>query len=255
MIMKKQRRKEWFDDDALWRAMTSLLFSQKRGGDAAELAPKALKLVQPTGKEVLDLCCGPGRWSIPLAQRGFRVTGVDRTKYFLARARARAKSARVTIEWVRQDMRDFVRPGAFDVALSMFTSFGYFDDKGEDLLVLRNIFTSLRPGGSLLMELAGKEILARIYQPTTSSLLPDGSVLFEQHEVFDGWSRMRNDWTFIKDGKARTWRFHLTIYSGQELRDRMEQAGFTDVKLFGTFDGEEYGANAQRLIAVGWRPK
>ncbi len=148
-------------------------------------------------------------------------------------------------------MRDFVRPGAFDVALSMFTSFGYFDDQGEDLLVLKNIFTSLRPGGSLLMELAGKEILARIFQPTTSTPLPDGGVLFERHEVLDGWSRLRNEWTFIKDGKARTWRFHVTVYSGQELRDRLEQAGFINVKLFGSFDGKEYGLNAQRLIAVG----
>jgi hypothetical protein len=47
------------------------------------------------------------------------------------------------------------------------------------------------------------------------------------------------------------WRFHAAVYSGQELRDRLEQAGFTDVKLFDSFDGDEYGPNAQRLIAVG----
>jgi SAM-dependent methyltransferase len=249
--MNTKRKKEWFDDDALWRALTSLMRSKERCGDAVALLPKALKLVQPVGKDVLDLCCGFGRWAIPLAQNGFRVTGVDRTKCFLDRARAEAKSAGVRIEWVQQDMRDFVRPGAFDLALSMFTSFGYFDDKGEDLRVLRNIFSSLRPGGSLLMEMAGKEILARIFQPTTSTPLPDGGLLVERHEVFDGWSRMRNEWTFIKAGKVRTWRFHVTIYSGQELRDRLELAGFTDVKVFGSFDGEEYGLNAQCLIAVG----
>lgn len=252
--MKTRRQSEWFDDDALWHALTPLMFSKERCGDAEALLPKVLKLVHPRGKDVLDLCCGPGRWAIPLAQQGFRVTGVDRMKPFLDLARRRARKARLSIEWVRQDMRDFVRPGAFDVALSMFTSFGYFDDKGEDALVLKNLFASLRPGGSLLMELAGKEILARIFQPTTSTPMPDGSVLVERHEVFDGWSRMRNEWTFIKDGKARTWRFHLTIYSGQELRDRLEQASFIGVKLFGSFDGNEYGLNAQRLIAVGRRP-
>jgi SAM-dependent methyltransferase len=251
--MNTQRKTEWFDDEAFWRMLTPLMFSKERCGDAAKLIPKALKLVRPRGKEVLDLCCGPGRWSIPLAKRGFRVTGVDRTKPFLNQARADARKAQARIEWVRQDMRDFVRPEAFDVALSMFTSFGYFDDKGEDLLVLKNLFTSLRPGGSLLMEMAGKEILARIFQPTTSTQLPDGSLLVERHEVFDGWSRMRNEWTFIKDGKARAWRFHLTIYSGQELRDLLERAGFTDVKLFGSFDGAAYDQNAQRLIAVARR--
>jgi SAM-dependent methyltransferase len=252
--MNKQRKKEWFDDDELWRTLTPLMLSKERCGDAPALVPRALKLARPKGKDVLDLCCGPGRWSVPLAKRGFRVTGVDRTKRFLDHARAEARRARVNVEWLQQDMRDFVRSGAFDLALSMFTSFGYFDNKGEDLLVLRNIFTSLRPGGSLLMEMAGKEILARLFQSTTSTKLPDGRLLVERHEVFDGWSRMRNEWAFIDGGKARTWRFHVTIYSGQELRDRLELAGFTDVKLFGSFDGEEYGLNAQRLIAVGRRP-
>jgi SAM-dependent methyltransferase len=229
------------------------MLSKERCGDAAALVSKALRLAKPKGKSVLDLCCGFGRWAIPLAERGFRVTGVDRTAHFLEQARTRARKARVRIEWVRQDMREFVRPGAFDLALSMFTSFGYFDDKQEDLRVLRNIFTSLRPGGVLLMEMAGKEILARIFQPTTSTSLPDGNLLVERHEVLDGWSRIRNEWTFIKGGKARTWRFHVTIFSGQELRDRLEQAGFTNVKLFGSFEGDDYGLNAQKLIAVGRR--
>ena len=253
--MSTQRKREWFDDDTLWRALTPLMLSKERCGDVAALMPKALKLMQPAGKDVLDLCCGPGRWSIPLAKRGFRVTGVDRTKCFLDHARADAKNAGVRIEWVRQDMRDFVRPEAFHLALSLFTSFGYFDNKDEDLGVLRNIFTSLRPGGSLLMEMAGKEILARIFQPTTSTKLPDGGLLVERHEVLDGWSRMRNEWTFIKGGKVRTWRFQVTIYSGQELCARLEQVGFTGTKLCGSFDGAEYDDKAQRLLAVARRPK
>jgi hypothetical protein len=43
----------------------------------------------------------------------------------------------------------------------------------------------------------------------------------------------------------------VTVYSGQELRDRPEKAGFPDVKLFGSFDEDEYGPNAQWLIAIG----
>jgi 2-polyprenyl-3-methyl-5-hydroxy-6-metoxy-1,4-benzoquinol methylase len=145
MTMNTHRKAEWFDDDELWSAITPLLFSKQRGGDAAAALPKALKLVQPTGKDVLDLCCGPGRWSIPLAQSGFRVTGVDRTKPFLNRARADARKAQVRIEWVRQDMRDFVRPGAFDVALNMFTSFGYFDRDAYGLNAQRLIAVGRRP--------------------------------------------------------------------------------------------------------------
>lgn len=252
--MSVGRKKEWFDDDAFWRVMYPYMFPQQRFAEAAAQVDKVLMLAKPVGKTVLDLGCGPGRWAIPLAKRGFHVTGVDRTKCLLGQARAKARTAGVRIEWVEQDMRDFVRPGAFDLAISMLTSFGYFDDKGEDLGVLKNIFTSLRPGGACLIDVAGKEMVARIYQPTTSSPMPGGGQLVQRHEVFDGWSRVRNEWILIRRGRTRTFKFHHTIYSGQELRDRLEQVGFTNVRLYGTLDGDDYGVNAQRLIVVGRRP-
>jgi len=227
------------------------MFPERRFTMAAEQVEKALALAKPAGKAALDLCCGPGRCSIALARTGFRVTGVDRTKFLLDKARARAKATKVKIEWVHMDMRDFIRAEAFDLVLSMFTSFGYFDDKREDIEVLHNILASLRPGGACLIDVMGKERLANFLQPTTSDLLPDGTKLIERHEIFDDWTRIRNEWILIRKGKATSFKFHHTIYSGQELRDRMEQVGFTDVKLYGNLDGDEYGPNAQRLIAVG----
>lgn len=126
-IMKLKRKKEWFDDDSFWRAFYPFMFPENRIADADGHMKKALILTKPPARTALDLCCGPGRCSIALAKRGFSVTGVDRTKYLLDKARARARAASVRIEWVQEDMRDFVRPGSFALVLSMFTSFGYFD--------------------------------------------------------------------------------------------------------------------------------
>ncbi len=252
--MSTRRKKEWFDDNAFWQEMYPFMFSEQRFAVAAEEIEKALTLTNPNRKAALDLCCGPGRCSIALAQAGFKVTGVDRTEYLLDKAREKARAARVKIEWVQTDMRDFVRPEAFDLALSMFTSFGLFDDKREDVQVLGNILTSLKPGGVFLIDVMGKESLAKILQPTTADVLPDGAQLIQCHEIFDDWTRIRNEWTLIRKGKAKSFRFHHTIYSGQELRDRMEQVGFAEVQLFGNLDGDAYGTNATRLIAVGRRP-
>ncbi len=253
--MKTAHSKEWFDDDAFWEELYPFMFPEKRFAGTGREVDQALKLAKPNGKRVLDLCCGPGRCSVALAKRGFSVTGVDRTKWLLAQAKRRARAARVKIEWVRADMRDFVRPGTFDLVLSMFTSFGYFDDKREDLTVLGNICNTLRPGGVCLIDVAGKEQLARIFQPTISETLPDGSRLVQRHEVFDDWTRIRNEWILIRRGRARSFHFHHTVYSGLELRDRLEQAGFTRVKIYGDFDGGDYGTNAKRLIAVGRKPR
>ena len=54
----------------------------------------------------------------------------------------------ICLGFPQNDMRDFVRPGSFALVLNMFTSFGYFDNKQEDLTVLENMFSSLQPGGA-----------------------------------------------------------------------------------------------------------
>lgn len=249
------RKREWFDDDSMWRELYPYLFPDTRMEAATGETADLIRLIRPRGKAVLDLCCGPGRFSVAFAKRKYAVTGVDRARFFLAKARARARAARVNVEWVRQDMRDFVRPGAFDLALSIFTSFGYFDDKREDHLVLRHVHESLRPGGALVIQTVGKERLARIFDPVTSATLPDGSLLVQQHEIFDDWTRIRNRWTLVRRGRAKTWTFHHTLFSGQELRDWLERAGFVDVRLYGGFGGEPYGITSPWLVAVGRRSR
>jgi SAM-dependent methyltransferase len=251
----KSRKREWFDDESFWRELYPFMFPEQRIAAADEQVAQALALTNPPGKSALDLCCGPGRCSIALAKRGFHVTGVDKTKFLLDKARAAARFARVEIEWLQADMRDFVRPNSFALVLSMFTSFGYFDDRQDDVRVLKNIFASLQSGGVCLFELLGKEHLAKIFQPTVSTDLPDGTIIVQRHEIFEDWTRVGNEWLIIRDGRSRSFKFHHTVYSGLELRDRLEQAGFTGAKLYGSLAGDPYGPAAERLIAAARKPQ
>src|SRR5262249_35860949 len=154
---------------------------EQRIAAADEQVANALALANPPGKTALDLCCGPGRCSIALAKRGFSVTGVDKSKFLLDKGRAAARTAGLNVRWIQADMRDFVRPNSFALVLNMFTSFGYFDDREDDMLVLKNILASLQPGGVCLFELLGKEYLAKIFQPTVSTDLPGGTTIVQRH--------------------------------------------------------------------------
>ena len=245
------RRKDWFDDDAFWQDVSPFLFPESRFLEAVEQVDQAVALAAPVGRTALDLCCGPGRCAMALAQKGFTVTGVDRTKYFLNKAKTRARAAGLEIDWVQADMRDFVRPDAFHLVLNMFTSFGYFRDPEENGGVLRNILMSLRPGGACLIDVMGKERLAGIFQETTSVRLPNGSVLLQRHEIVDDWTRVKNDWIVVRKGRAKNFAFSHMVYSGQELRWMLEQAGFVDVRVYGSLTGEPYGRASRRLVVVG----
>jgi hypothetical protein len=101
--------------------------------------------------------------------------------------------------------------------------------------------------------MVSKERLAREFQATTSRELPNGDVLFERHEIVDDWTRVRNRWTLTRAGDTRTFEFTHRIYSGQEMKDLLTKAGLAGARVYGDLDGNSYGFDAQRLIAVARR--
>jgi SAM-dependent methyltransferase len=160
-----QEVKSWHEQDVFWETVASILFSQRRWSDAPAEVEKVVSLLGiGPGTHILDLCRGVGRHSLELARRGFHVTGVDRTRLYLDRASKQAEAEALKVEFVQDDMRTFCRPDAFDAVINLFTSFSYFEDPEEDRQVLLNVYRSLKPGGVFLLEMLGKEILARIFR-------------------------------------------------------------------------------------------
>jgi GrpB-like predicted nucleotidyltransferase (UPF0157 family)/SAM-dependent methyltransferase len=250
--LKKMQQPEsgWFADESFWSGLYSFMFPDRAFVQAEEQTDKILKLTGITKGHVLDLCCGPGRHAIPLAKRGFEVTGVDRSAFLLQKARERANQANMNVEWVFSDMREFSRPNSYDLVLNFFTSFGYFENKQDDLKVLQLVYQNLKAGGVFFLDMISKEWLARNYQSEITTKLEDGSVLLQRNQVVDDWTRMKNQWTLTKDGHEQSFAFSDRIYSGQEMKDLLSAAGFSNVRLFGDLDGSPYDIDVKRLIAV-----
>jgi SAM-dependent methyltransferase len=241
---------EWFEDEEFWRSLYPVMFPPERFAAAEGQIDQILKLTKFEGRAILDLCCGPGRHSTGFAQRGFKVTGVDLSHFLLERARERAANQGIEVEWVREDMRRFRRPGAFDIACSLFTSFGYFENEEDDLQVLRNVHESLAPGGILIIDVIGKERLARVWQSAMCNEFAHGSLILQRPQVRADWTRVRNEWMLIEKGATKSFEFEHTIYSGRELKERLLNSGFAKVELYGDLGGAPYGIEASRLIAV-----
>ncbi|MFW9787697.1 MAG: class I SAM-dependent methyltransferase [Candidatus Thorarchaeota archaeon] len=242
---------EWYEDDKLWEIMEPVMFTEARIAYTTNEVDmiKSLCRIEPDAV-VLDLCCGIGRHSLEFARRGYRVVGVDRTVLYLEKARKNAEEENLNIEFVQDDMRTFHRSSSFDLVLSMFTSFSYFEDHEEQMLVLRNVYSSLRPGGKFILESAGKEVLARIFQRHSWSEWPHGFML-EEREAIENWSKMYNKWVFVeRDGTVHRWDVIHWIYSGSEIKKMLEQVGFSDVKIYGGLDGRDYDNEADHLVVV-----
>jgi SAM-dependent methyltransferase len=244
---------QWYDDDRLWDAIAPFLFTAERCGDATKGEVDALLRILEVEPpvHVLDLCCGIGRHSLELAARGFSVTAVDRTAAFLERARHAAPEDARSIEFVHASMGEFRRPGAFDAAINMFTSFGYFASDADELAVLTNVFESLKPGSRFVIDVMGKEVLCRRFQPRTWQASPDGTAfLLEERKVRSGWSHIHNRWIVFNETGKHEFHFDIRVYSGRELEQLLQRAGFRVIALYGSLNGAPYDHDAERLVAV-----
>src|SRR5262249_7684012 len=104
--------------------------------------------VQP-GSELLDVPCGAGRLSLPLARRGYRRTGLDWSAEFLGHAGSRDR--RHDAAWERRDMRALPWRTRFDGAFCAGNSFGYLDDEGNEAF-LRAVAAALKPGARFVLD-------------------------------------------------------------------------------------------------------
>lgn len=244
----------WYEDDRLWEALRPVLFPAQRLDAAEREVERVVGLLglEPPAR-LLDLCCGVGRHAVLLARRGFRVTAVDRTTLYLDEARHRAREAGVEIELVEADMRDFRREASFDGAVNLFSSFGYFEDEGEDRTVAENLAASLRPGGALVLDTTAKEVVARDFRERGWTEA-DGVLLLEERSVTRDWSWIVNRWIVIPpDGQKIELDLSLRVYSAVELSSLLREAGFAHTRALGSLEGAPYDHRAERLVMTARR--
>ena len=222
--------------------------------DPEEEVAKILGLLSlPPGAPVVDLGCGRGRHAIPLSLRGYLVTGVDLSEKMLGLARERAHREGASVEWVREDMRKFVRRRAFDACLSLFTSFGYFDDEGNEK-VIGNVSESLKEGGALLLDLRNAQKgLAGEEDMETEVTVPTGRLRLSVR--FDRTSRRaRAEHELIRrDGIRISSAFDVRIYSEEELTGMLSRSGMRVTGVYGSLDGAPFTPGAERMVVIAKR--
>src|SRR5687768_11398088 len=91
---------------------------------AQEVEGIVQRLALPPGSRILDLCCGHGRHTIPLAQHGYQMTGQDLSELFLRQARTDAEAQGVQVRWFHSDMREIPFENEFDAVINIYVSFG-----------------------------------------------------------------------------------------------------------------------------------
>jgi D-alanine-D-alanine ligase len=208
---------------------------------------------------VLDLCCGQGRHALELARRGFRdVTGVDMSPYLIGLARRRARATGASVRFLESDAREWRLSGErFHCVAILGNSFGYFDRREDDALLLRRARESLGTNGRLVLELVDGDWQRAHFERRSWEWL-EGRVLVcrERSLSKDGERLVTRETVLSADRGVLADRFFAErLYSHAEIQDLLESLGFAAVRFLDPPDAQsdresDLGMMARRHLVV-----
>jgi SAM-dependent methyltransferase len=221
------------------------------------------------GSPILELACGTGRALLPLARRGFQVTGVDISPAMLAIARSRLQAAGLDrrVRLVQQDIRALELEGGFNLAFALVNSFSHMLTIDDQLAALAAVRRHLEPGGILILDLfnpdMGRLLDFRghlVLDKQMADPLTGHTVTKYRSEQVD-LGRQVIDVTYVMDEldgdgilRRTIFPFALRYFYRFELELLLRYAGLEMEAVYGSYDLEEFGGESPKMIAVARQP-
>src|SRR5438270_3995889 len=225
-----------------WRSLFNSLYLET-DGDIVEndrnTEQEVDLLIRSAGLErsdrILDLCCGQGRHSLELAQRGFQhVTGLDRSRYLIRLARKRARQRNLQVSFHEGDARRFrLGDGEFHCVCVLGNSFGYFDRPEDDLAVLEAVKRALASGGVLVMDLMDGEWMRSHFEPRSWEWVDQNHFVCRERGLAEDGDRLisREVVVHAERGVIADQFYAERLYSKERMEALMQRAGFGNLRF------------------------
>ena len=250
-----------------WKSIFNALYL-KTDGDVVENDQNTRKeidlLIKVTklsldGK-ILDLCCGQGRHCIELANRGFkRIHGLDRSRYLIRLAKKRATQLGLPISFYEGDVRKRrFQSNSLDCISLMGNSFGYFEQKDDDIQVLKNIFDLLKPDGFVVIDITDGEWMRDHYLPRSWEWIDQQLMVNRERSLSGDQTRLisRELVVHSEQGVVADQFYAERLYTKEEITHLLGDIGFKDLRNNGKVLTEstrnhDLGMMEQRIFITG----
>jgi SAM-dependent methyltransferase len=222
-----------------------------------------------TKGRVLELGCGTGRISVPLARAGVSLVGVDRSGHMLARAARRVRALRRQrggrgrrVRLIRADIRALpFTPGLFSTVLAPYGILQSLVRDSDLAATLDSVARVLKPGGLFGLDLVPDVPNWREYRDKVqmkgrtvggTHLTLTESVRHDRRRrltIFEQAYRER------RGGKTTEHRFDLTFRTLPipQMAKRLTRAGFSIEAVLGDYRGKPWDDRAEVWIILARR--
>lgn len=223
-----------------------LLYKERDSHEAEFFLDKLIdKLGLKAGFSIVDIACGKGRHAVYLNKKGFNVTGIDLSHESIKHCKQFENN---TLEFFEHDMRIVFRVNYFDVALNLFTSFGYFDKAHDNILAIKSAAASLVPGGIFVLDYFNSEKVKTMLPSSFKKERNNIGFSFEKKNI-DG--RVIKSISVNDNGREFIFSESVWLYGKEDLTEMLANCGLKLKYVFG-----DYGLNdfdkfvSDRLIMV-----
>lgn len=214
----------------------------------------------PANKEakILELCCGSGRLTIPIAKEGYDITGVDITSSMLKKAKEKASNLNLGIKFIEADIRTLELKEKFDFIFIPFNSIHHLYQNDDLFNTLNCVQNHLNENGLFLLDCFNPNIqlitdyenhLREIANYTTS----DGrQVKIKQSMLYHSKNQINHiKWHYYINGKFDSIQnLDMRMYFPLELDAYLKWNGFDIKHKFGGFKEEQFLDNSEKQIFV-----
>tara|TARA_Y100000034_G_scaffold134927_1_gene204919 strand:+ start:91087 stop:91851 length:765 start_codon:yes stop_codon:yes gene_type:complete len=208
--------------------------------------------------KVLELCCGTGRLTIPLAKEGVAITGVDFTETMLTQAKSKSLNAGVQIDFIKADIRDFDLKNTFDLIFIPFNSIHHLY-KNEDLFAaFQRVHHHLKADGTFIFDCFNPDIRfitegEKELKQVSSYATDDGrEVVIKEIMQYNHQTQVNSiDWHYYINGQFDSvQKLDMRMFFPNELNHYVTSNGFDILHKFGDFEEGEFNESSQKQIFV-----
>ncbi|MCP4129895.1 MAG: class I SAM-dependent methyltransferase [bacterium] len=219
-----------------------------------------LRQISFYGEPVLELGCGTGRITIPIAEAGYDITGLELLSPMVDHAKKKAADKGLSIEFIRADCRDFNLERKFNCVIFPFNALQHLSDDESLEAALANVKKHLAPEGLFVIDVMNPdpdlpEMTHDRRFPITEYIDPygKGRVIVNMSSLYDSENELENiKWYYkIKGQKEEVVvDYSLRVFYPERLNSILEQNGFGIIAKYGQFDESHFIPTDTKQIVV-----